>query len=80
MLKKIAPKTDFYNKLNKQTKQNAQFSDCHPQTFLTLEYERVYLPIYKVADTPFHIQGCALSFERNRIVKCDTRTEADHNI
>ena len=22
-----------------------------------LEYERVYLPLYKVADTPFHIQG-----------------------
>ena len=20
-------------------------------------YERVYLPLYKVADTPFHIQG-----------------------
>ena len=23
----------------------------------TLGYERVYLPLYKVADTPFHIQG-----------------------
>ena len=22
-----------------------------------LAYERVYLPLYKVADTPFHIQG-----------------------
>ena len=22
-----------------------------------LGYERVYLPLYKVADTPFHIQG-----------------------
>ena len=22
-----------------------------------LEYERVYLPLYKVADTPFHIQA-----------------------
>ena len=23
----------------------------------TLGYERVYLPLYKMADTPFHIQG-----------------------
>ena len=23
----------------------------------TLAYERVYLPLHKVADTPFHIQG-----------------------
>ena len=22
-----------------------------------LRYERMYLPLYKVADTPFHIQG-----------------------
>ena len=29
-----------------------------------VEYERVYLPLYKVADTPFHIQGdelCSMS-------------------
>ena len=26
---------------------------CRP-----LGYERVYLPLYKVADTPFHIHGC----------------------
>ena len=25
--------------------------------FRPLGYERVYLPLYKVADTPFHIQG-----------------------
>ena len=25
-----------------------------------LGYERVYLPLYKVADTPFHIQGDAM--------------------
>ena len=25
--------------------------------YVSLEYERVYLPLYKVADTPFHIQG-----------------------
>ena len=25
--------------------------------FRPLEYERVYLPLYQVADTPFHIQG-----------------------
>ena len=24
-------------------------------------YERVYLPLYKVADTPFHIQGDRMS-------------------
>ena len=27
-----------------------------------LGYERVYLPLYKVADTPFHIQGDGMSF------------------
>ena len=26
-------------------------------TIRPLGYERVYLPLYKVADTPFHIQG-----------------------
>ena len=26
-------------------------------TIRRLGYERVYLPLYKVADTPFHIQG-----------------------
>ena len=25
-------------------------------TYRPLEYERVYLPLYNVADTPFHIQ------------------------
>ena len=36
---------------------------CYPSAFATsqctnlhLEYERVYLPLYEVADTPFHIQ------------------------
>ena len=29
-----------------------------------LGYERVYLPLCKVADTPFHIQGC-LGFSAN---------------
>ena len=27
------------------------------ETGRPLGYERVYLPLYKVADTPFHIQG-----------------------
>ena len=27
-----------------------------------LGYERVYLPLCKVADTPFHIQGDAMSW------------------
>ena len=27
------------------------------RTLRPLDYERVYLPLYKVADTPFHIQG-----------------------
>ena len=27
------------------------------QTQMTYGYKRVYLPLYKVADTPFHIQG-----------------------
>ena len=26
-------------------------------TYRPFGYERVYLPLYKVADTPFHIQG-----------------------
>ena len=26
-------------------------------TYCPLGYQRVYLPLYKVADTPFHIQG-----------------------
>ena len=26
-----------------------------------LEYEKVYLPLYKVADTPFHIQEDCMS-------------------
>ena len=26
-------------------------------SYRPLGYERVYLPLYKVADTPFHIQG-----------------------
>ena len=27
------------------------------QTKRALRYERVYLPLYQVADTPFHTQG-----------------------
>ena len=27
------------------------------RTLRPLEYERVYMSLYKVADTPFHIQG-----------------------
>ena len=27
------------------------------EIFRPLGYERVYLPLYEVADTPFHIQG-----------------------
>ena len=27
------------------------------QVYSGLEYGRVYLPLFKVADTPFHIQG-----------------------
>ena len=27
------------------------------ESFRPLGYERVYLPLHKVADTPFHIQG-----------------------
>ena len=30
---------------------------CH------LGYEKVYLPLYKVADTPFHIQGDSIMSE-----------------
>ena len=30
------------------------------QDVAQLGYERVYLPPYKVADTPFHIQGWAM--------------------
>ena len=30
------------------------------RTFRPLGYERVYLPLWKVADTPFHIQGDVL--------------------
>ena len=30
---------------------------CIWVTFRHLGYERVYLPLGKVADTPFHIQG-----------------------
>ena len=29
----------------------------HGSYYRPLEYERVYLPLCKVADTPFHIQG-----------------------
>ena len=29
-------------------------------TYRSLGYERVYLPPYKVADTPFHVQGMIL--------------------
>ena len=29
-----------------------------------LGYERVYLPLYKVTDTPFHIQGHDIVFVR----------------
>ena len=28
----------------------------HQDTFRPLGFERVYLPLYKVADTPFHIK------------------------
>ena len=28
-------------------------------------HERVYLPLYKVADTPFHIQGDDMSLKGN---------------
>ena len=30
----------------------------------SLRYERVYLPLYKVADTPFHIQGVYLPLHK----------------
>ena len=30
------------------------------KTIRPLGYERVYLPLYEVADTPFHIQGAKL--------------------
>ena len=32
-------------------------------TFRPTGYERVYLPLYKVADTPFHIQGDEFNYE-----------------
>ena len=32
-------------------------TDLHLTTYRHLGYERVYLPLYKVADTSFHIQG-----------------------
>ena len=31
-------------------------------------YKRVYLPLYKLADTPFHIQGGCVSYECNEDV------------
>ena len=36
-----------------------QVNNIHPQvaTSRPLGYERVYLPLYKVVYTPFHIQG-----------------------
>ena len=38
------------------------------QTIIRLfGYERVYLPLYKVADTPFHIQGDDMSPETHDI-------------
>ena len=33
-----------------------------------LGYERVYLPLYKVADTPFHIQGDDVSTQNDLMV------------
>ena len=30
---------------------------CTSSNYRVLAYESVYLPLYKVADTPFHIQG-----------------------
>ena len=35
------------------------------QLFRPFGYERVYLPLYKVADTPFHIQGSDFSYITN---------------
>ena len=35
----------------------AHFEDMTSKRIRPLGYERVYLPLYKVADAPFHIQG-----------------------
>ena len=32
-------------------------NDINNQIMNILGYERVYLPLYKVADTPFYVQG-----------------------
>ena len=36
------------------------------QRFRPLEYDRVYLPLCKVTDTPFHIQGAFFSHDKSR--------------
>ena len=44
----------------------------HSQIYSPLGYERVYLPLCKVADTPFHIQGDELA--NATVVKRTPRT------
>ena len=44
------------NKALAQDRVNA-YRLFHLYIYRPLEYERVYLPLFKMADTPFHIQG-----------------------
>ena len=43
--------------------------------FRHLGYERVYQPLYKVADTPYHIQGEDLSSDKKRIIQYHPRKD-----
>ena len=43
-------------------------------TLRPLGYERVYLPLYKVADTPFHIQGTTWYCESRQLLSALTLT------
>ena len=57
-----AKAVNIYTVASRQTRLRRTCSRWSTSQMRDLGYERVYLPLCKVADTPFHIQGDAYPF------------------
>ena len=53
----MAEQINFINCYGSTTIRNFSTLTLRGLTLRPFGYERVYLPLHKVADTPFHIQG-----------------------